>query len=845
MTTQTIVDSMGVAIGDGATATVQNYTYNYYTHKPNTRLTGAKAQELLAAMPLDKVPSPSDIPAFSRMKFRENRHFVGRKNELCRLATVLKSRQGQVVISGMGGIGKTQLAVEFVHRYGRYFAGGVYWLNFADAVAISSEVADCAGVAPDRALFAQMKEPERQALVQRAWQEQLPRLLVFDNMDDDSAVALLKMWRPTIGGCRVLVTSRRGNWPPSLGMTTLSLSALAATEGVTLLRGLAARLTETEAQQISTAVGNFPLALYLAGSYLDVTPALHVSQFLANFEQQTLNHQAMLGQRTQDSPTDHALSVGGTFALSWARLKPIKPPVLSNETPWQMFRAAWRNRLLGEVNRPIQPIRTRQTLDSDQLAIWLLQHAACVAPNEPIPLDLLRLTLTARTDWPFRPTFSNEKIDNAIYEAVQRLVSLGLLMIDDGIPRIHPLISAYVLNGNFEAQQFVETAMLTAARQLNASGYPAQLRTWATHVLHVAEKSEPRRDERAGNLLNEVGVHYYRDGNYADSALLFQRSLVIREELFGDYHPSTASSLNNLAAVFESMGAYEKALPLYQRSLAINEEVVGETHPDTGTSLSNLAGLYRSIGEYAKALPLYKRSRQIRELVLGELHPSTASSLNSLAALYELMGEYGKALPLYERSLAIRVEMLGERHPDTGATLNDLALLHQSMGAYDKALSLYERSLAIREEVLGENHPDTGTNLDNLASLYEMMEAYDKALPLYKRSLAINEATLGAEHPDTSASLSNLAGLYESMGAYERALPLYQRSLAISLNALGETHPDTGTSLNNLGYLYVSMNEPDKALPLYQRALAIVANRFGDEHPTTKIIRQNLAKLRL
>jgi hypothetical protein len=160
--------------------------------------------------------------------------FVGRGEELLRVATALQGGDttvalGQVVAStGLCGLGKTQLAVELVHRYGRFFTGGVYWLSFASAGEVPLQVAACAG--PD---FETRPLEERVQRVKDAWQSAVPRLLVFDNCEEE---ALLESWRPPSRGCRVLVTSRRSHWSPTMGVTALPLDLLPRPDSIGLLR---------------------------------------------------------------------------------------------------------------------------------------------------------------------------------------------------------------------------------------------------------------------------------------------------------------------------------------------------------------------------------------------------------------------------------------------------------------------------------------------------------------------------------------------------------------------------------------------------------------------------------
>jgi CHAT domain-containing protein/Tfp pilus assembly protein PilF len=346
--------------------------------------------------------------------------------------------------------------------------------------------------------------------------------------------------------------------------------------------------------------------------------------------------------------------------------------------------------------------------------------------------------------------------------------------------------------------------------------------------------------ERLGALQQET-VKLYREGKYAEALPLAQSAVELAQKTVGADHPETATSLNNLAFLYESQGQYAKAEPLFLRAQAILEKALGADHPDTASSLNNLATLYRSQRQYGKAEPLYVRALAIREKVLGADHPDTATSLNNLASLYHSEGHYAKAEPLYMRALAIRKKALGADHPSTATSLNDLASLYESQRQYAKAEPLYVRALAIREKALGADHPTTSSSLNNLALCYTLQGQYAKAEPLYVRALAISEKALGADHPDTDASLNNLAALYKLQGQYAKAEPLYVRALAIIEKALGADHPFTATSLNNLAALYASQGQYEKAEPLYVRALAIREKALGAEHPTTSMSQANLA----
>jgi tetratricopeptide (TPR) repeat protein len=343
--------------------------------------------------------------------------------------------------------------------------------------------------------------------------------------------------------------------------------------------------------------------------------------------------------------------------------------------------------------------------------------------------------------------------------------------------------------------------------------------------------------------LNNLASLYQVMGEYAKAEPLYQEAFGILRKVLGPENPDTATSLDNLGKLYQEMHEYAKAEALLQEALRIRQKVLGPEHPSTATSLNNLAELYRAMREYAKAEPLYQEALGILRKVLGPEHSKTATSLNNLAELYEEMGEYAKAEPLLQEALQIRQKILGSEHPDTANSLNNLAELYEDMGEYAKAEPLLQEALQIRQKVLGSEHPDTATSLNNVAELYEDMGEYTEAEPLLQEALQIRQKVLGSEHPDTATSLNNLAKLYEEMGEYAKAEPLYQEALGIRQKVLGSEHPDAATSLGSLASLYRAMDEYAKAEPLSKEALRIFQKVLGAEHPETVTSLDNLALL--
>jgi Tfp pilus assembly protein PilF len=567
--------------------------------------------------------------------------------------------------------------------------------------------------------FASLSLNEQVQLVQRAWQEPWPRLLVFDNCE---AETLLAQWRPPHGGCRVLLTSRRLQWDATLGVQVLPLNVLARPESLTLLRQQRSDLAEDDADlnAIAANLGDLPLALHLAGRFLAryryaVTP----SAYLAQLQQPgLLEHPSLQSwQLTRDiSATLHEPHVARTFALSYERLD------------------------------------ARDTTDA--LALTLLARAAYFAPGEPIPRDVLLATLSQDADHP-DATLARE-------DAIQRLYELGLLEpAASGAVRLHRLLAAFVQSAHSdpEAQTVVEQTMLTTARRLNAAGDPRPLLALEVHLRAVTDAAQRREDTQAAWLCNELGFHLDVVGQYAEARRYYERALAIREQVLGPEHPDTATSLNNLGALLQAQGSLGGARRYYERALAIREQVLGPEHPDTAQSLNNLGVLLQEQGDLGGARRYYERALAIWEWVLGPEHPDTAQSLNNLGALLQEQGDLDGARRYYERALAIREQVLGPEHPDTATSLNNLGFLHRVQGDLAGARSYYERALAICERVLGPEHPDTAGSLNNLGFLLQKQGDLGEARPYFERALHICMARLGLNHAFTQTVQDNLAEL--------------------------------------------------------------------------------------
>ncbi len=630
-------------------------------------------------LPVDYVPEPGELPAGSRVVHFPNPAFVGRTEAFRTLARALEAGTAAVinqnaVITGCGGIGKTQLATEVAWRYGPAFPGGVFWVSFADPAVIMAEVADCGtglGLHPE---FSRLPIADQVMLVQQYWQQVPPCLLIFDNCEDP---ALFKEWRPKVGLCRVLVTSRHAAWDGAPKVTVVALSILSRTESLALLGTHRPDLVgQVILEEIAEELGDFPLALHLAGRYLKryrAAPQGDPARYLKDLQGRT-DPLAHVSLTTGTTETDHEPGVARTYAASVARLVPTD--------------------LL------------------DTTALSALTHAAFLAPGEPVPLWLLAKTMGQAEDEDFLAR---------LVDAVARLRDLGLVEVDpQGAPILHRLIAAYARQRAEDRDAIgytVAYAVLRAASAQNKASLPGPLLAWQAHLRHVAEQAAAEGGEQAGGLLNELGYHLKMIADYEGAKKAYERAQAAWEATLGAQHPKVATVVNNLGRVLQDLGDLSGAQTAYERAQTIDEATYGPEHPEVAIGVNNLGLVLQDLGDLSGARAAFERALAIGEAAFGSHHPQVAICANNLGGVLQALGDLSGARAAYERALAIDEASLGPDHPQVAICANNLGLLLHQIGDGTEARQALERALKIFERTLGLEHPNTQIVRGHLTAL--------------------------------------------------------------------------------------------------------------------------------
>jgi tetratricopeptide (TPR) repeat protein len=338
-----------------------------------------------------------------------------------------------------------------------------------------------------------------------------------------------------------------------------------------------------------------------------------------------------------------------------------------------------------------------------------------------------------------------------------------------------------------------------------------------------------------------LGAALEAAGRPDEAVAVYKEALSERQRVLGTGHPDTVAAQASLVRAYRSAGRAEDAVRLAERALAESEQGRGARHPETLTARGDLAEAYLDAGLGDRAIAAFQRTLADRERVLGPGHPDTLAARADLAHAYRAAGQPDKALPLHERLVTDRERALGPEHPETLAARGNLAYAYRSAGRLKDALPVYRRTLADRERAQGRHHPETITARGNLADACFLAGRYKEAVPLYEHTLADRELAQGADHPDTITARGNLASAYHSARKLAQAVPLYEQTLTDCDRVFGPDHPDTLTSRSNLAHAYHTVGRYAEAQAMFERTLADCERALGPDHPLTETARENLA----
>ncbi|MBU1054844.1 MAG: tetratricopeptide repeat protein [Proteobacteria bacterium] len=439
----------------------------------------------------------------------------------------------------------------------------------------------------------------------------------------------------------------------------------------------------------------------------------------------------------------------------------------------------------------------------------------------------------------YKEAFKTEKRLVFAEEAVYHLVKAG--KADVAAPTAADLVSHYYTTSRYAESGKVLDSVIALSPVSDLAESLLSIRgnlhnALGRYELAAADYQEiiesARKRETAG-IAEVQGLHglanaLYNLGQYEESAEAYNKSLVITKQVYGtETHSSYAASLHGLADVLDRLGRYKEAVEAYNKSLVITKQVYEtETRPEYAVSLHGLAGALDRLGRYKEAVEAYNKSLVITKQVYEtEVRPEYVSLLNGLAgALYNL-GRYEEAVETYNKSLVMTKQVYGtEVHPEYASSLHGLANALDHMSRYEEAFEAYNKSLVIKKQIYKtEVHPEYTSSLYGLAVALVHLARHEEAVEAFNKSLVITRQVYGTvTHPEYASSLAGLANTLVHLGRNEEAVEAYNKSLNIKKEIYGsDEHPSSLPTRTNLSMTLAKMGQIDQACREMDQSLSI------------------------
>jgi tetratricopeptide (TPR) repeat protein len=731
------------------------------------------------------LPAVVQLPPRYRMLYRSlGPGFAGRVAELWALNDAL-TQTGVAVIVGTGGLGKTQLATEYVHRFAGFYPGGVFWTDSDRGLAVVvDQIAGSADITLDGKLAVQ---EQRQQLFRQLAAS--PTLLVFDNFPEGGSFT---DWLPASGNIRVLVTTRRRDLHR---YSQLSISPLDAADGIALLNN-GPRRFGPEAIPLIEALGGLPLALELVRNYLNNHGHRTVAQVLQQIQQ--LGHMATLAgfERSYGDllPTGHAKEISATFQLSWDLASP----------------------------------------DAQRL----LQLMALLAPVS-IPRFFLRRTLGAKA------TDAGDAADFWVDE----LARLSLVELDEASdPRVHRLMAAFVTTQIAADAPLHALTIESLAREMERVRDEQDVVAYREleRLLPHAELLAAQPWVEGGKVVNILGDaewQHQRQGRYRLSASLARKALHLAEQTFDAGAASIATRQSNLALVLQDLGELTEARDLLRAALASAQQSFESDNPRIAVRQSNLALVLKDLGELTEARDLLRAALASQQQSFDPGHPSIARCQSNLAAVMKDLWDLAEARDLLRSALASNQQSFEPGHPSIAVSQSNLAMVLQGLGELTEARELMRAALASDQRSFEAGHPSIAGRQSNLALVLKDLGELAEARDLMRAALASNQRSFEAGHPSIALRQSNLALVLKDLGELTEARDLLRKALDSDEQSFEPGHPSIARCQCNLAMVLKDMGEFTEARELLIKAHGSWQTKLGNDHSWTKAARQNLGSV--
>ena len=719
---------------------------------------------------------------FGRRPYVVESYYIEREEQVRLRNLINEDPRLRVVLVGMRGCGKSQLASDLAQWCEKQKWHLVAWINATSKEQVRSgliELADRLGI--------ETQGRNEESIIEQCFShlesgEPSDRLIVFDNVEDINHLTKLV---PRGDGLRVVVTTTNEHGWKNQSWDSIKVGVFSREDSIKCLLQITDSEDREAADAVAQKLGDLPLAIVQAGATAceeDLTLKQYISR-LEHYSSSIVIKRVLGDDYTAD--VSSALFMAVNVALD----------------------------KLGGDEREV----ARRQLGG--LAV-LAQSGVPTRWIDPLSPDAYSSDLEENV-----PDIADKNAHSALTELVN--MSVVQQSVNKNVTMLHRL-QAHVLRENWgkEKTATCEEAFDAAVEILGRTKYE-QLPSNATDARRretsdlITQLSAIAIQDYSRLLFEREQVRGYLNCafEYADylglvyEALELDVAVAVVEDVLSPDDPDTLAVRNSLACTYDSVGRLAEAIDALEKLLPDCQRVLGTDNPDTLSVRNNLAGAYKSAGRFGEAIDALEKLLPDCQRVLGTDNPDTLSVRNNLAVAYKSAGRFGESVELFEQVLAEYERVLGADHPDTLPVRDNLAGAYNSVGRLAEAIDAWEELLLDCQRVLGTDNPDTLTVRNNLAGAYNSVGRFGDAIELFEQVLDERKRLLGADHPDTLTTRNNLASAYYSVGRLAEAIDAWEKLLPDCQRVLGLEHPLTKLVQKNLEAAKREMNPPDTPSP--------------------------------
>ncbi|GFF49002.1 hypothetical protein IFM58399_08447 [Aspergillus lentulus] len=808
----------------------------------------AYAKELLTVIP---GPLARQDRACFMVPFALSPKFVGRKTVLEMIDQKLEAKQ-PAVLAGMGGVGKTQLAVHYCYLYReRMPTAHVFWVNASTIANFEQGYRDIARALRLPGHEDPMMDPGPQVCECLSKNITVRWLMVLDNLDDAQTITSQIASIPGLGGSggSIIVTTRDmrvSQYLPDwdyVEADPIALPPLDASDARDLIVELLApeqRRDEADLLELIQMLGCFPLALTQAMAFIkqNRTTVTKYKKLLLETDVHRLHEKEYRDTRRYNDASD---SVYRTWETSFRKIQQDEPSAAELLACMSMVDAQLgvpESVLCSSDWDPLAFTKAIGTLLSFSLITTMPGDSVVMHPMvQRAVRDFLTQEGSGETyQWKvfsrLAARFPDARVESWRY-------------CDELAPHAEEVLR-YV----FKDRDICEMAMLDRATLLhNVAAHKGHRGRYPLARAQVEEAYEIRRNRLGDDSLDTLeslellALILVNQGEYSLAEIKQRTVLDKRQCLTGADDILTLESQQALADILLRLGRLDEAIKLYEKALEANRAVRGALCRTSLELMDRLGEANEQQGRHSEAEKIYRQAVEGKKVLLGDEHESTVKTRISLDLLLGLQSGYDRAYDLYSNAIALSTRTFGEEHPDTIRLHCNLASLYLTQGNWEAAEEVQHQAHRTFARVLGEHHPSTLVCLSNLAVFKQRKGEYSQAEELHRSLYDRRSAILGVHHPYTLTSMFHLAEVLVELDQHAEASDLFEEVLTGRQGALGAKHPDTLRCMSSLAGVLDDLDQSEDAERMYLECLRLKREIFPPDHPEILTDLNNLAEV--